>query len=114
MTNTISTTTNAPSSEPFESIDYTTFETTYQPIPAPSGSDLWQWSELDGIPTNRIWTAVEDEITSAIPGVHHVNRIGYLVSTVPWPHENLDVDLTDPDAPVDDEEDEEEAAPPAR
>lgn len=113
MTNTTAITANPLPSQPFESIDYPTFEATYQPLPAPSGSDLWQWSELDGIPTNRIWTEVEDEIASAIPGVHYVNRVGYLVTAVPWPHENIDVDLTDPDAPVDDEDDE-ELAPPAR
>ena len=95
-------------SEPFVSIDYDTFEKTYQPLPSPSGSDLWQWSELDGIPTNRIWTEVEDESASAMPGVHYVNRVGYLVTTSPWPHENIDVDMTDPDAPVDEYDDEDE------
>lgn len=70
------------------------FWETYKPLEGPtgqSGSHIWEYAELEGIPTERVWTIVEtggdDENWYALPGVHIVNRIGYAVTDKPWTDE---------------------------
>jgi hypothetical protein len=65
-----------------------TFEKRYQPIPAPSGSDFWHWTELcDEHPDpKRMWSVTEYAGRTYVQaGVwHFVNVIAYTVTTQPW------------------------------
>lgn len=43
---------------------------------------------------DRLWTIIEvDGVQSIISGFHFVNRIGYLITMQPWPH-NVNVNVT--------------------
>lgn len=80
------------------------FYEVYKPITNPvDKTDCWEWEHLeragllhgdrDGlIPMDdpdfmRLWTVVDGEEGGmyAIAGLHHVNRIYYVVTEVPWP-----------------------------
>lgn len=64
-----------------------TFDKTYDPQPAPSGSDFWEWAEVKAAHPNvtQVWTVVEEGgLTYAVAGYHIVNAIGYVVTTQPW------------------------------
>jgi hypothetical protein len=75
------------------------FQEKFKPMTAPSVDEgtIWTWSEVKAanIPKNRVWTIVEtgdpeDENWYALPGYHIVNKIDYVVTEVPWPHENVE------------------------
>lgn len=73
------------------------FEEKYKPIDARPDEGLWTWAEVRAakIPTERVWTVVEtgdpeDGSWYAVPGFHIVNKIDYVVTEVPWEHENIE------------------------
>lgn len=51
----------------------------------PSG-DLFELEDLAGVPENRIWTIVDSGTGDlyASPGLHTVNRLGYITTERPW------------------------------
>lgn len=62
---------------------------------APDGSSYWEDWPLDvdpSIPIERVWTVVDGDSGAqwAMPGGHLVNRVAYIVTEKPWPHENID------------------------
>lgn len=62
---------------------------------APDGSSYWNDWPLDvdpTIPIERVWTVVDGDSGAqwALPGGHLVNRVAYIVTEKPWPHENID------------------------
>lgn len=87
-----------PSTPAIIHIDEDTFVQDYQPRIAPGtdpayGEFQWDFAQAHGQPENHVWTLVDgdDNNQYAIPGFHHVNAIGYLVTTKAWPHEHIDV-----------------------
>ena len=76
------------------------FYTRFKPIPGPDKSIYWQWKDIpkEAIDEGRVWTATEAEDNDMYEmissGAHHVNRIGYIVTEVPW-----EVDYTVPVMP---------------
>lgn len=56
---------------------------------------LLEFDEARIHPVNHVWTVVEsgddtDGNWYAIPGVHYVNRLGYIVTERPWMDDTLD------------------------
>jgi hypothetical protein len=52
----------------------------------PNGDLMWI-EDIQGLPENTIWTIVESddgESQVAARGIHHVNRLGFVVTTRPW------------------------------
>ena len=93
---------NQPAQQPAQiSLSEDEFYATYEPILAPSG-DMFTYDEIKDAPLNTVWTIVEgdDDVecddgefranSYAIPGIHFVNREGYILSKVAWPHENIE------------------------
>lgn len=76
------------------------FYTRFKPIPGPDESIYWQWEDIpkEAISEGRVWTATQaedDDMYEVISsGTHYVNKIGFLVTEVPW-----DVDYTVPVMP---------------
>lgn len=73
----------------------------YRPMQAPDpngeGGHMWEMRQIeffdgDEIPTNRIWTVIDGDGGDLIasPGVHFVNRVGYVVTEKPWTDETRD------------------------
>ena len=57
--------------------------------------DLFQFGEISTQPHDRVWTVVEsgDDDNGnwyAMPGIHLVNRIGFVLTTKPWIDEGRD------------------------
>lgn len=72
------------------------FETQYRPMyTGPDNNAVYDDIEIlrkmmGYVPIERVWTIVDTEgDLYALPGYHRVNRIGYVVTEVPWPHENV-------------------------
>ncbi|MGH8074190.1 MAG: hypothetical protein ACREO4_08970 [Lysobacter sp.] len=62
------------------------FTTQWQPRTG-EGGDLLNFEELAGIAMERIWTITsspEDNNWYAIPGVHAVDRLGYVITERAW------------------------------
>jgi hypothetical protein len=94
----------------------------FKPLPAPSGdggfdfgdgSTLLDWTKpvdaaiLDAADPACVWTVVDgDEGPAIVCGRHFVNRLGYIVTEVPTPSEDLEIVMDDDfDRPDEDEED---------
>ena len=61
--------------------------------PAPGFTTLFDAEDIQDIDPNRVWTVIDtdqDDKLYAIPGLHCVNRVGYVVTERPWPHENIE------------------------
>jgi hypothetical protein len=68
-------------------------------LDSPDGETVWdevppqgEWAD------NQIWTVIEEDGSRdqyLIPGVHRVNRVGYVVSVEPWQDENIEVHWVD-------------------
>lgn len=77
------------------------FLDTYQPILAESG-DLLEFDDVKDFDAKFVWTIVEGEDehecedgefranSYALPGFHIVNKLGYVRSYTPWPHDNIE------------------------
>lgn len=77
------------------------FLDTYQPIVAESG-DLLEFDDVKDLDAMFVWTIVEGEDeyecedgefrtnSYAVPGFHIVNKLGYVRSDTPWPHDNIE------------------------
>jgi len=74
-------------------IDDDDFERQFGQVDAPSGESYWEWNEVKDIPPHRVWTAVEgdDDGIYLLPGVHRVNRIGFVVSEKEWRSKSIEV-----------------------
>jgi len=65
------------------------FEALYQPRQKPNG-DYFDFEDVVNEPMNSVWTVVEAEDDEgrchmiASPGFHIVNKVGYLLTAVPW------------------------------
>lgn len=65
------------------------FETDYRPRPAPNadpcGDTTWEFEQAKTQPIEHVWTIVDgDDDLYALAGFHVVNRVGYVVTEVPW------------------------------
>lgn len=72
-------------------ISETDFEATFKPRNAPGSNasvgDLWSPHEIQSVDPRHVWTVVDgedDDNLYALPGIHFVNRIGYVVTEEPW------------------------------
>ena len=76
-------------------ITWDEWEATYKPTPNPASNEeevFWQafYENLKDIPKDipneRIWTMIDGDgiYTHLTSGVHVINRLGYMVSDVPW------------------------------
>lgn len=93
-----------------EIIDEDTFDERFKPIESPGqecGSHLWEHHEVKAaldaktITDKQVWTFVDADDGYAIqPGMAIVNKIEYMVTEVPWEHEDICVEI-----PENDEED---------
>lgn len=67
----------------------------YKPIESITGNQMWEYHEViaSGVPLNRIWTVIEGDTGRtwyASPGFHIVNKLGYVVTEVPWEDATID------------------------
>ena len=68
------------------------FDRKYDPIDPPSGESFWEAHEIRGQKKNHIWTVLDvDGVLYAVPGIHRVNRFGFLVTRKPWRNTNIEV-----------------------
>ena len=76
-------------------MDNDLFDTFYWPLPAPDGSDIWQHEDVRVAPVEKVWTVVDGDSGGlfAMPGRHIVNRVGYMVTSRAWTHEDITVTL---------------------
>jgi hypothetical protein len=57
-------------------------------VASPGGEPVWEHDETLATPTERVWTIIstcEDDGLYVTPGYRYVNRLGYVVTTNPWP-----------------------------
>ena len=73
-------------------ISETEFDNDYRPMLAPSGNSAWEYDELKGYPTERVWSLVDGDDGNgyAIAGYHVVNVFGYVVTEQPWQFEDAE------------------------
>ena len=70
------------------------FDAIYLPQNMADGNSIWEFADVKDKTTENVWSVIEvDDELFAIPGWHVVNVIGYNVTQVPWPHENIEVRL---------------------
>lgn len=63
------------------------FERKYRPVSDEDGCVSKELEEVAGLDEHYVWTCVEGGIGDAtylLPGFHHVNRINYVQTEVPW------------------------------
>lgn len=68
------------------------FEEYYRPVAGPSanGDPVQSFEQVRSRPVEHVWTLTEcDGDICAAPGFHVVNNVGYVVTEVPWPREDL-------------------------
>jgi hypothetical protein len=70
--------------------------------------DLFQYSEVSSHAPNLVWTIVEsgchdDENWYAIPGIHHVNRLGFVLTQREWMDASVQAIYFENDMQCDDE-----------
>jgi small-conductance mechanosensitive channel len=61
-------------------------------ITSPAGEPIWEHDETLSVPLERVWTIIstcEDDGLYVTPGYRYVNRLGYVVTKVPWPDPHL-------------------------
>lgn len=65
---------------------YDHFVDLYEPTDPPSGETMWEWDQLPVTADPRqLWTVLDcDGKLYVSPGIHHVNRIGYVVTKNAW------------------------------
>ncbi|MEA5456726.1 hypothetical protein SPF06_18540 [Sinomonas sp. JGH33] len=70
------------------------FDSSYRPIPTECGDLVRFGRDMEGFPVDQIWAIVEpgDGSLYAILGYHFVNVIGYVVTEVPWPNEDIEAE----------------------
>lgn len=63
-----------------------TFERRFRPIDGPDGALYWRLEQLPkNVDMRLVWTITEcDGKLYVVPGYHTVNRIDYVLCTVPW------------------------------
>ncbi len=79
--------------QPCELISEADFHDVWQVVTKKSG-DLFQHSEISGCPIRNIWTIVEsgeDENQNwyAIPGIHLVSCLGFVLTRKEWADESI-------------------------
>lgn len=64
------------------------FDATYKPINASDSESIWEYGQTLAHPIQHVWTIVDadDDNLYALAGYHVVNRVGYIVTEVPWEH----------------------------
>ena len=76
------------------------FEETYKPYVKDDGSMVYDAAEMSsregGPGANNWWTLVDvDGRLYLVPGIHYVNRMGYVVTRVPHNDAPIEVDWED-------------------
>lgn len=73
------------------------FENEYEPILQSDdveGENAYWDNPPTGYPTNQTWTVVEGDANEnhyAVPGIRHINVLGYIASKKPWTDPNIEV-----------------------
>lgn len=74
-------------------IDEPTFWEKYRPVVDPTEGQVIRGPEsIPNLAATTVWTVVdtgESETLYALPGIHVVNRLGYVVTERPWPHRRV-------------------------
>lgn len=69
------------------------FERDYRPIVKPTGESMLEWDELPDPTARNVWTIVDcDGDLYALPGIHVVNRLHYILTEVEWTDETTDAE----------------------
>lgn len=94
-----------PSSEPFVQISEDDFMDEYNPQCNPSDGEslAHEFEDVKDKDPHHVWSVVESddgETLYALPGFRVVNKIFYLVTEKPWPHENIEAVYLGPEAPA--------------
>lgn len=59
-----------------------------------SSGVLFDFMDVKELPLHHVWTIVESGVHGdrlyAMPGFHYVNRVGYVITRVPWRLESRD------------------------
>ncbi len=73
---------------------WSTFERRFKPIDGPDGALDWRFNQLpDDVDVHLVWTILDcDGRLHVGPGYHLVNRVDYLLCSVPW----TDLDAAQP------------------
>lgn len=82
---------------------------TYKPIAVPNsnegfdfgeGCTLRNWHDshhikaVENANPNCVWTVLDNgEVTAIAAGLHHVNRLGYIITSMPWSDPGLEIIL---------------------
>jgi hypothetical protein len=64
-----------------------------EPLETPDLNAYWTYEDAIKYPPNQVWTIIEgDEDSSlyAAPGIHVVNRLGFMVTKYPWTDPDVD------------------------
>lgn len=89
------------SQNPHISLSEEQFHDTFNPILAESG-DLLEFDDVKDLQPEHVWTIVDGDEehecedgefranSYALPGFHIVNKLGYIRSDTPWPHDNIE------------------------
>lgn len=87
--------------QPTLKLSETEFTDAYSPILGPGG-DLLNVDDVKDLDPRHVWTIIEGEDDvlcedgeyranwHALPGFHWINRVGFVRSETPWPHENIE------------------------
>jgi len=74
-------------------IDEQTFWEKYRPVVDPAeGQAIRGPGSIGNLAATTLWTVVDtgkSETLYALPGIHAVNRLGYVVTERPWPHRSV-------------------------
>jgi hypothetical protein len=84
------------------------FYTKYNPLPSPSGSDIWEYDEIKlHADTKCVWTVVDGEAGEqyVLAGWHIVNKVGYVLTEIPWETGDEEAEFFTPDEEPDYEPD---------
>lgn len=64
-------------------------------------SNMREHHEVVNAPLQRVWTILDDggvtDVLYASPGFHIVNKIGYVITEIPWTDDCKDAIYHDPD-----------------
>lgn len=72
--------------------------------------DYFEFEDVKDMDPHHVWTVVTDDRggLTAVPGIHYVNRFGYLTSEQPWP-EGYELKLSVPFQMVEDQHPEDDS-----